>query len=372
MNNKTVFPGVILFLLSVFLFSSCWNKITKEDGTASIIIFPPPPDTTRIQFLTKISNSADVTGTRTAFAKLVFGNADEALTFSKPYGVAMHKGKLYVCDNPIHGLEIIDFENNSFDYFIPTGKGQLQMPLNCDVDDNGYIYVADALRMQIIVFDEKGDYITCFGEKENFKPTDVYVKDNKIWVVNLAGHKINVYSKDSTDKLLFSFPDSKDGKEEYLYSPTNICVTDDKVYVTDVGACKIKTYSHKGIYLNSVGSTGKGLGQFVRPKGIAVDRDSNLYVVDASFENVQIFNSKGQLLMFFGGAYTGSGYMCLPSKVIIDYDNISYFQQYVDPSFTLKYLIIVVNQYGPDKINIYGYVEPAKAGLTPENNNGNK
>jgi DNA-binding beta-propeller fold protein YncE len=246
------------------------------------------------------------------------------------------------------------------------------MPLNCDVDDNGNIFVADAMRMQIVVFDDLGEYISCFGETENFKPTDVQVSGSKIFVVNLTGHKINVYGNDSANKLLYTFPEVAEGNEGYLYSPTNICVENNLVYVTDMGANKIKVYSLKGEYLRSIGSPGMGLGQFVRPKGIAVDRDSNIYAVDASFENVQIFNSTGQLLLFFGGAYTGPGYMFLPSSVIIDYDNLSYFQQYVDPSFKLKYLVIVVNQYGPDKINIYGYVEPASVGTTPENNKGIK
>lgn len=92
-------------------------------------------------------------------------------------------------------------------------------------------------------------------------------------------------------------------------------------------------------------------------KGIAVDKENNLYVVDAGFENVQIFNNKGQLLMFFGGSYKGPGDMWLPAKVIIDYDNLNYFQKYVHESFDLKYLIFVTNQYGPSKINIYGFVE---------------
>lgn len=369
MTTKNLRSGFLFILISFLLFNSCIKQVVKVNGPGDIVIFPPPiRDTTRIQFLTKISNSSDVIGTQSAFAKFVFGNNNEVQAFSKPYGVAIHKGKLYVCDNPLHGLEIIDYNKSTFDYFIPTGKGTLKMPLNCDVDDNGYLYVADAERMQIVVFDEKGHYVTCFGESENFKPTDVIIKNNKIWVVNLPDHKINVYSQDSVNKLLFSFPDSEKGDEGYLYSPTNISVTDNKVYVTDVGESKVKIYNLKGEYLSYVGSMGTALGQFVRPKGLAVAKDSNLYVVDASFENVQIFNSKGQLLMFFGGAYTGPGYMCLPAKVIIDYDNISYFQKYVDPSFTLKYLIIVTNQYGPDKVNIYGYVEETKSGTIPDNN----
>ena len=62
--------------------------------------------------------------------------------------------------------------------------------------------------------------------------------------------------------------------------------------------------------------------------------------------------------MFFGGPYKGPGDMWLPAKVIVDYDNLDYFRQYVDPKFNLKYLIIVSNQYGPDKISVYGAVSP--------------
>jgi sugar lactone lactonase YvrE len=102
------------------------------------------------------------------------------------------------------------------------------------------------------------------------------------------------------------------------------------------------------------------MGQFVRPKGIACDKEDNLYVVDAGFENVQIFNSNNQLLMFFGGPYKGPGDMWLPARVIIDYDNIKYFTKYVDSKYDLNYLIIVSNQYGPDKINVYGGVSLKK------------
>jgi len=41
----------------------------------------------------------------------------------------------------------------------------------------------------------------------------------------------------------------------------------------------------------------------------------------------------------------------------IDYDNLKYFEEYVDKSFDLKYLIFVTNQYGPDRISVYGFVE---------------
>jgi len=52
--------------------------------------------------------------------------------------------------------------------------------------------------------------------------------------------------------------------------------------------------------------------------------------------------------------------MWLPAKVTVDYEHLKYFQKYVDPGFHLKYLIFVTNQYGPDKINIYGAVDVLK------------
>ena len=124
-------------------------------------------------------------------------------------------------------------------------------------------------------------------------------------------------------QLLYSFPELSQGEEGYLFSPTNLFVTEQKVYISDFGDFKIKRYDHSGIYEKSIGDYGKSPGQFVRPKGIAVDRDKYLYVADAGFENVQMFDEQGKLLMFFGGSYEESGDMWLPAKVTLDYQNLS-------------------------------------------------
>ncbi|MFC1733805.1 hypothetical protein ACFL6I_26190 [candidate division KSB1 bacterium] len=335
---------------------SCSSNLHQRSTVDDIVIFPPPPDTTRIQYLTSISSSIDITGKRSAFGRFIFGEFKE-LSIVKPYGIAIHKGKIYICDTGLDVIEIIDLEKHSFNHFIPAGRGQLIKPLNCHVDEDGYLYVADGGRKQIIVFDPSGKYVNSFGEAENFKPTDVFVQGDKIWVANFINNKVHVYNKESFD-LLYTLPESESGKEDFLYSPTNIYVTNKKVYVSDFGDFKIKIYDHEGSFIMSVGSYGRKIGQFVRPKGIAVDWQSNLYVVDAGFENTQIFNKEGKLLMFFGGHYEKPGDLWLPAKVIVDYENLQYFEEYVDDSFKFKYLILITSQYGPDKINVYGYVEP--------------
>ena len=60
--------------------------------------------------------------------------------------------------------------------------------------------------------------------------------------------------------------------------------------------------------------------------------------------------------MFFGGSYKSKGDMYLPADILIDYNHKYLFNKYVDKRFNLEYLIFVSNQYGPDKINVYGYV----------------
>jgi DNA-binding beta-propeller fold protein YncE len=352
--RQFLFLGVLTLILG-----SCasMNKI-KSTGQTPAVIYPAPPDTARIQFLMSFSSSLNLTGRRSAFAKFIMGEPVPK-PITKPYGIAIKNGKIYICDTGLDGLEIVDLEKHTFEYFVPKGKGLLRMPLNCFVDDDENLYVADGERMQVVVYDRNGNYLDKFGEKENFKPIDVFVLGNKIWVSNSKNNNILVYKR-GTYELLYSFPSVAKGEDGYLYTPTNIFVNDHEVYVSDIGDFKVKKYDIAGKFISSTGSNGANIGQFARPKGIAVDHDGNLFVVDAGFENTQIFDKDGKILMFFGGPYKGPGDNWLPAKVAIDYENLKYFKKYVDPEYNLRYLIFVTNQYGPDKINVYGSIELKK------------
>ena len=348
----------MLFLTFSLIFLGCRSsKNTKDKAAQPLVIYPSPPEQARIQYLTKISSSLDLEKKQNFFSKFLVGE-EKPKSMVKPYGLAIHKGKIYVCDQYGGGMEIIDLEKRNFDFFHPMGKGKLRVPINCFVDEKGYLYVADAGRFEIVIFDEKGNFVRSFGEKEKFKPSDVVVYDNKIYVANIANNRINVYSNDTLNKLLSTFPEVEPGFPGFLCSPSNIAIKKDRVYAADFGCSKVQIYSTDGVFLDSVGSQGDRPGQFAKVKGVAVDNDLNIFAVDAAFENVQVFNSKGQLLIVFGGHYVGPGDLIIPAKIIIDYDNLQYFQKYVDPSFDLKYLIFVTSQYGPNLINVYGRVEP--------------
>ncbi|MCL5991338.1 MAG: 6-bladed beta-propeller, partial [Bacteroidetes bacterium] len=277
----------IFFIISIiFIFlASCSTKIARK---SELVIFPSPPDTTRIQYLTSIRSSIDITGGRSWFVRMIMGE-EKDYPIQKPYGISVVKNKIYICDTKLPGLEIIDLGKKTFDNFTPGGRGVLKLPINCFVDENYILYVADVDRKDIVVFDKNNEFLTSFGNGVIEKPTDVFAYKDKIYVADIKGGKIHVFSKDDYS-LIKSFPDADTSEAEYLHQPTNIYIKDDYLYVTDFGEFNIKVYDIDGKYIKSISSYGNGIGQLVRPKGIALDKDNNLYVVDAAFENVQIFN----------------------------------------------------------------------------------
>ena len=359
LRKASIFGYIVSLLVLSNLVVQTGCKSSKNAASKNpqpLVIYPAPPEPTKIQYLTKITSTLDLDKKQNFFSKFMVGE-EKPKAMVKPYGLAIHKGKMYVCDQYGGGMEIIDLEKRDMEFFKPDGKGKLRVPLNCFVDEKGYLYIADGGRFEIVVFDEEGNFVKSFGEKEKFRPTDVYVKGDKVFVTNIANNRISVFSNDSLNTLLYNIPNVEPGSPGFLCSPVNMTIQDDRVYASDFGCSRVMIYGLDGTLIDSVGSQGDRPGQFAKVKGIAVDKEYNLYAVDAAFENVQVFNKEGQLLIVFAGHFKGNGDLIIPAKIIIDYDNLKYFEKYVDPSFDLKYLIFVTSQYGPNLINVYGRVE---------------
>ena len=358
MDVRTVLIIGLLLVAGGSGFEGCSRHAARSVSPEPLVIYPPPPAPTRVQFLTHISSSSDMAGTKGRIHEYLFGR-EEPVSIIKPYGVTVHSTKVYICDTGRAGLVVLDLSRGTFRHWVPGGRGQLQLPINCDVDDHGLLYVADANRRQVVVFDGEGNFINAFGEPEGFKPTDVVVQQDTIWVASVEDHAVHIYSTGNYSHL-GSYSGAPEGEAGFLRQPTNIACQTHELFVSDFGDFNVKKLSTTGRMMGTVGSYGNGPGQFTRPKGVALDRDGNLYVVDAAFQNVQIFNQEGQMLMYFGGSYDGPGAMWLPAAVEISYDNLDYFRSFVDPGFELKFLIYVTNQYGPAKLNVYGFVEEKK------------
>ncbi len=84
--NKITLMALCGLVVLASLLCGCNRNVAESSSPESLVIFPPPPDTTRIQFLTQISSSADLKGKRGAFHRYLFGE-EEALVMVKPYGI---------------------------------------------------------------------------------------------------------------------------------------------------------------------------------------------------------------------------------------------------------------------------------------------
>ena len=59
--------------------------------------------------------------------------------------------------------------------------------------------------------------------------------------------------------------------------------------------------------------------------------------------------------MYFGGPGNARDSLNLPTVVKIDYDNVEYFQQHVAPEFEVEFLVAVANQFGRNKVVVFGF-----------------
>jgi DNA-binding beta-propeller fold protein YncE len=171
-SDRGFMKKILLCISYLLLIISCSKKHGVSVDADNIVVFPSPPDTVRIQYLTTINNSMDAVGGQSAFRNFIFGEPD-VLPIVKPYGIAVNNSKIYICDTGIGSIEIIDLEKNTFDYFTPGGIGALKFPVNCSFDNNGRLFVADANRGQVVVFDNDLNYVDAIGIEGDFRPTGI-------------------------------------------------------------------------------------------------------------------------------------------------------------------------------------------------------
>ena len=341
-------------LATVLLLSGC---ATKAPAPRQVVMFPPPPDEPRIQYLWSFGAEGDLGG-RSRLSEFVVGEENVHRPIIKPYGVAIQNGKIYVCDTQAGNVSISDLKTRRLKYFKPAGQGALQLPVNIAVDDDGTMYITDTGREQLLVFSADGQLRYTLGQKGELKPSAVALTSDRIFITDMRTSAVRVYDKRTREQIL-SFPPKSDNPDQRLFQPTNLAIdSEGRIFVSDSGGFAVKIFDTQGNHLQTLGELGVTPGQFALPKGIGADRSGRLYVLDAAAPVIQLFDRDGSLLMFFGQpSKSGEGGLYLPAGLTIDYDHVAYFQKYVAPGYSLEYLILVTNQLGPKKVSVYGFLK---------------
>jgi hypothetical protein len=327
----------------------------EEVGGDQPIFYPQPPNQPRIQFLKAYSSSLDLASERKGFRDFVFGGSqNERQLLEKPYGLAVYNNSIFVTDARGNGYGIFDLANEKARLVQPQGAGALSKPINITIDVDGTRFVTDTNRNQIMVYDVADRFIRAIGTKDQFKPIDVAIKGDKLYVSDILNMQVVILDKATGEEL--SRFGGRGAEEGTFLHPTNLAFgPNDTLIVTDTGNFRLQEFDFEGNFIRSVGSVGNRPGNFSRPKGVAVDKDGIMYVVDSAFENVQILDAHGGALMAFGSPGAGPGTMNLPTVVKIDYDNVRYFEHLIAPGFEVEYLLLVASQFGDNKVAVFGY-----------------
>jgi len=301
------------------------------------------------------------------------GTPEASGQIGKPFDIDHEKGKLYVIDTRFRAIIVLDLVEKKFDFIKDTKGGPLQMPFSIFVDQDGYKYVADKGRGQVMVFNARDEFHRAYGAEGQFEPVDVVVHGNRVYVADPSDHEVEVLDKDTGEVV--GKIGGKGRAEGQFHYPTHLTLdAQGHLYVTDFLNNRVQVLDGDGNFIKSFGKLGDHPGAMPRPKGIALDDEGHLYTVDVGFELVQIFDEKtADVLLGFGKFGPQPGGSWLPAGIDIDYDNIEFFSEYVDPNFRPKYLVYVANQAGPRLLNVYAFGEwtgPPPAGAQTVANQG--
>ena len=359
-NHFIYFCFISLFWLNC-LFSGCTqNHVLGQ--VIKPVFYPAPPSKPRLQFLTSFSGPEDLgASTNSGFEKFILGEPEQKEGVIMPYGMALYDGKLYVCDVGKRAVELFDLKKRTFGYL--TTDKRLINPVNIYITNNGMKYISDPTAGAVFVFDKNNDLTAILGRELHIAPIDVAVRGRRCYVSDFNSNQIVVIDI-ITDKEVMRIGSKSNSQSQSMndLSAGQIVLISDltidkegNIYVTDKAAGRITKFDSSGKVLSIIGRLGSNIDEFVRPKGIAVDQENRIWVVDSAPEVTKIYDDQARLLLYFGLSGNAPGNMSLPAKVYLDYDNIEYFRRYIVPGADIDFLVLVSNQYGPNKINVYGF-----------------
>ena len=141
-------------------------------------------------------------------------------------------------------------------------------------------------------------------------------EDGSIYVSDFGNKRIQKFS--SSGEYLTHWGNS--GKQlGDFYNPSGIAVSDDSVFVVDRDINRIQKFSLDGEFLTTWGKKGTAEGQFLYPNGITLS-NGLLYVMDTGNQRIQIFSTSGEFVSSFGASGLGAGQFLNISGIDVDED----------------------------------------------------
>lgn len=256
------------------------------------VLWPPPPDEPRLEFLGSYASEDDFPKSASQVAaEAVLGKPHVSL-FKMPFDAVLDsKGRVYVSDLYLGNIRVYDFEAKTNNLFTDD-MNVLSQPLGMAIDSRDRLYVADGAAGRIVVFGSDRTVIRMIQHPNVVKPAYLFVDDSKdrLYVSDGKDSKIAIF--DLAGNLLKTFG------QDQIYSPQGIAVSSDgRIFVAESLLARISVFSPEGVLLEQFGERGDSIAQFEHPKDLAFGDDDMLYVLDARRPGLFIFDKNLQALL---------------------------------------------------------------------------
>ncbi len=239
-----------------------------------------------------------------------------------PQGMATHGDRLYVCDQGIPDVMVIDLRVQTVRPFCALAD-RPPCPVAAAVDDAGRVYVADPTRGAVLAYSPEGRLDETLVPPHRIEPPATAAEPFR--PVALAFDRGTLFIGDSGAGRIVAFHVAEQAWSAFppppssawpLLSPTGIAVAaDGNLLVADSMIGVIHRFDPSGTWLGVIGAPGRGPGQFVRLKQLVVTPGGWIAAVDAARQSVVIFDARGDHLGEIGAVDADGTRWTLPAGV---------------------------------------------------------
>ena len=285
------------------------------------IVFPPPPEVTRISYVGQLATDADLKPGKNLAKSLgeSFFGKDEVHSMLTPFAVCTDdKDRLFVADSNAQVVHVFNLNARQYRVWKPAENQPFSQPVALAWDPAGRLFVADSVAAVVYVFDDTGKLVAEWGKWLLKRPVGLAIdpKSRRLFVVDAVAHDVAIFSPNGEIQQRLGQRGTDLGQFNY---PTSVTIDHvGRIYVSDTLNFRVQQFSPDYKPLRQIGSKGDLPGYFSQPRGVAVDSQDHLYVVDSQFEAVQIFDPDGNLLMDFGEEGRNPAEFWLPGGIFID------------------------------------------------------
>ncbi|MGB5540445.1 MAG: 6-bladed beta-propeller [Gammaproteobacteria bacterium] len=228
-------------------------------------------------------------------------------------GMVDDAGRIYVTDAGRQALFVFDALQGRLHIWSQADRGEsFADPVGVTQGPDGEILVTDATLHRVVRLHPDGRVLGSYGGDVLQRPTGIVFDPatHQVFVVDTRAHAVKVF--DATGALVREFGGQGTAAGKFN-APTHIALAGGRLYVTDTLNARLQMLDLDGNPLGSIGRRGLYVGNLTRPKGVTVDADGNVYLVESYYDHLLVFNRDGEFLLPIGGTGAAIGQFFLPA-----------------------------------------------------------